>query len=272
MSHAHAPYPAHTPALTPNEGEAALTQIGEELAALRADELLPIRVDVVRAATIVLGTWPTLATLRPRIVDELPCFSIERFDRLPAYALATWYAHLLSLPPDSPENPVKPLLDEAHTLRESLLVGAEGLAHFGLLDAKRVAAIRSGLGNIDVANDLGALSALYREAGPAIAGKTPVTAAQVDRAAALGPALLIALGVRDHDAKLPAAPGALADQRNRAFTLFARAYDQCRRAVTYLRWDEGDADTYAPSIYGYRRPQAAPAPTADAPATPPADA
>ena len=33
------------------------------------------------------------------------------------------------------------------------------------------------------------------------------------------------------------------------FTLFARRYDQLRRAATYLRWEEGDADSVVPSIF-----------------------
>ena len=39
----------------------------------------------------------------------------------------------------------------------------------------------------------------------------------------------------------------------KAFTLFARAYDQCRRLVSYLRWDTGDAESIAPSIYVRKR-------------------
>ena len=38
------------------------------------------------------------------------------------------------------------------------------------------------------------------------------------------------------------------DQRARAFSLLAAAYDGARRALTYLRWKVGDADTIAPSL------------------------
>lgn len=43
-----------------------------------------------------------------------------------------------------------------------------------------------------------------------------------------------------------------AERRQRAFTLFANAYDQCRRAATYLRWNEGDADELVASLHGGR--------------------
>ena len=42
------------------------------------------------------------------------------------------------------------------------------------------------------------------------------------------------------------------ERRVRAYTLFVRAYDQCRRAATYLRWGEEDADEIAPSLFANR--------------------
>lgn len=39
----------------------------------------------------------------------------------------------------------------------------------------------------------------------------------------------------------------------RVFTLFFRTYDEVRRAVCYLRWNEGDANRIAPSLYVRRR-------------------
>jgi len=77
--------------------------------------------------------------------------------------------------------------------------------------------------------------------------------------------LLAALGVREHGASPPAFDAA--ERRACAFTLFMRAYDQARRAVIFLRWDEGDADEIAPSLYKGRggRGQRAEAP-AEAPA------
>src|SRR5512132_3793744 len=44
-------------------------------------------------------------------------------------------------------------------------------------------------------------------------------------------------------------PAEAAFRKARAFTLFVTADDQGRRAVTYLRWNEGDADSLAPSLY-----------------------
>ena len=83
--------------------------------------------------------------------------------------------------------------------------------------------------------------------GAKIEHKTAATAEEVHRAGDLGPLLLAALGVREHGTT--ATPAEAADRKVRAFTLFTTAYDQVRRAVTYLRWNEGDGDSLAPSLY-----------------------
>ena len=43
-----------------------------------------------------------------------------------------------------------------------------------------------------------------------------------------------------------------ADIRRRAFTLLLDTYNDARRAVAYLRYKEGDADSIAPSLYAGR--------------------
>jgi hypothetical protein len=46
----------------------------------------------------------------------------------------------------------------------------------------------------------------------------------------------------------PPARMAAAEVRTRAFTVLMNAYDETRRAVTYLRWHEGDADHMVPPV------------------------
>jgi hypothetical protein len=100
---------------------------------------------------------------------------------------------------------------------------------------------------MDTASDLVALSALFSGSWSEIAGKTAATEEEVRRAGELGPEILAALGVREHGAA--PGPSDAADKRARAFTLFVNAYDQNRRAVAYLRWNEGDVESIAPSLY-----------------------
>lgn len=74
-----------------------------------------------------------------------------------------------------------------------------------------------------------------------------------------------------------AAPALLTKQR--AFTLFVRAYDEARRGLTFLRWHEDDVDDILPTIYPKKKqhdaeaaPVASPAngaPANGGPAAPP---
>ncbi len=230
----------------PPRAAAAFAAIQPEMLKLLPEDLGRINIDISQAVSIALGVLPGLAFLRSRMA-ELPDFDISRFDNLETYALGAWYAHLLALPPASPSNPVQPLLEEATLLRALLLGDAEALAARGYLNVESVKAIRAGNGNMDTANDLVALSALMGSAWSKIETRTAATAEEVHRAGDLGPLLIAALGVREHGATVT--PAEAADRKVRAFTLFNKAYDQARRAVIYLRWNEGDADTLAPSLY-----------------------
>lgn len=234
----------------PSEAAKAFALIEPELD--RVEKVVPINVDIPRAVSVAVGAVPHLKALRARFVDELPRFPIEALDKLMSYALGAWYAHLLALPAGPGQDGLKPLLDEASALRADLLVAAEALAHKGFVDASRVAEIRSGKGHLDTANDLVALAALFGESWNAVKHKTTVEWSDVERASKLGPELLVALGARNQPG-LPAPRAAdPTDRRARAFTLLVRAYDQCRRGVTYLRWGEGDYDAIAPSLFAGR--------------------
>ncbi|MGK3986025.1 hypothetical protein WME99_23465 [Sorangium sp. So ce136] len=247
--------PAPGKPAAPPQAAAAFDRILPEIEALSPDRLIAIKVDIPRAVSQVLGVLPGLLALRPAIAEHLQTHDVALLDRLETYALAAWYAHLQWLSSGGAENALKPLLAEAIPLRENLLGDAEALARRGLLDAATVAEIRAGQGHIDMANDLVALSALFSASWSAITGKTAATEEEVKRAGEIGPQLLAALGVREHG-KGPG-PTEAADKRARAFALLVHAYDQTRRAVSYLRWNEGDAETIAPSLYKGRGGRAA---------------
>lgn len=234
----------------PAEAAKAYAAVEAEIATLSPDALLPINVDIPRAVAIAIGAVPHLAKLR-NAAAKLPNFDIAQIDRIGTYTLAAWHAHLLALP-DVTSSMLVALIEEAKPLRQHLLLAAELLAHAGYFDSNAVQAIRAGQGNLDTANDLVALAALFTAAWPEVEHRSTVRSDDVEHAALLGPRILVALSERDQ--KAVAEPGEMSasERRQRAFTLFANAYDQCRRAATYLRWNEGDADELVSSIYGGR--------------------
>lgn len=254
----------------PEEAAKAFAEAEPVLAALSPEDFAPINADIPRAVSIAVGAVPHIAKLRDGAA-KLPDFDVTNIDRLGTYALAAWYAHLLALP-EVQAGDLASLLEEARPLREDMLLSAELLAHKGFFDKDAVRGIRAGQGNLDTANDLVALAALFSADWSQVENKTPVEWSQVERAAQLGPRILVALGAREQPGAKVANPADPAERRVRAFTVFVRAYDQCRRAVTFLRWNDGDAGEIAPSLFANRGPRkAAPAaetgePAPDAPA------
>jgi hypothetical protein len=118
------------------------------------------------------------------------------------------------------------------------------------MDAQRIKDLKGPAGHKNQAFDVLTLVAMGREAWPQIQGKTAITSKDLDEAEMLADQLLTAVGEREQRAALSAAS---ADIRRAAFTLFMRAYDQIRRAAEYLRWDDGDAETYVPLLSGGRK-------------------
>jgi hypothetical protein len=264
------PMPSAAKPGVPKEAAEAFAKVEKEIEALEVDDLEPINVDIPRAVAVAVGAVPHVLALRGQVVEELPRFPIKKLEGLGNYALAAWYAHLLALP-ETLEKELGALLEEAAPLREDMLVAAEALAHKGYLDPTSVKSIREGQGNIDKANDLVALAALFSREWGKVKNKTTVEWREVEQAAALGPKILVALGARDQPGVKAPNAGDPAQRRARAFTLFVRAYDECRRAVHYLRWHEDDADEIVPSLFATRgrgkagRSEESAAPEEDAP-------
>jgi hypothetical protein len=251
--HLSEPLPtAEGPPISPSETAAAVVRVRPALDQLPEGPVPRVNVHIPTAVLIVLGVLPHLEPMRDDI-EALPAFDAEPVWQLRDLGLALLYLYARTLPSASNETRLQTLLAEATPLRERLLAGAEGLAYFGLVDAKRVAAIRAGKGHLDTANDLIALAQLFKARWAEVAGKTPITWAEIERAEALGPELVDALGKRR--AGTEDADGADRDAHDcaRLFGLFARTYDQARRAVSFLRWNEGDVDALLPSLYQGRR-------------------
>jgi hypothetical protein len=93
------------------------------------------------------------------------------------------------------------------------------------------------------------LASLLKDNWTLIEGKCAVQMGELEHALKLAARILRVVGLRE---QAPVVAAAAAEMRLRAFTLFSCAYDDARRAVIFLRWHEGDADTIAPSLYAGR--------------------
>lgn len=231
------------------EAKDAFARIEAQIRARLADKAPIPRFEPSRACSLALGTAQRILVYRDAVAAGCKLTDIAALDSLNDVALAAW--HTLLMYAEVPgQNSAQALAEEARPLREDLLKSAELLAHFRILDEARVASIRAGSGYDDLAADLVQLSALYDEHWPQADGKVPVTRAMVERASRLGTELKQAVARRPDERLVQIE---VIELRNAAFNLLLDQYNEVRRAISYLRWNQGDADTIAPSLYSGRR-------------------
>ena len=253
------------PVTTSSDADAAefvagFQRVEAEVRAVTENELLPINIEVPGAVTTVLGTLPELRAFRGEL-SQLSGFDLKRFDRLRDYSLALGYAHAMFRAASGPADGVTELAEEVSKLRDRLQADAMALAHRDILDLGTVNKLRAGSVYKNIAFEVVGLAGLLRERLADIAGRSALTREELEHADRRAQELVTAVGLKE---QAPVAVGAASALRQRAFTLFANAYDDARRAILYLRWHHGDADTIAPSLYkgrgGRGEPDVPPAP------------
>lgn len=237
--------------------EAAYAATLPEITGLPDDRAVAVNIDIVSAVTSVLGMLPELQALRAQIHDELPKFDIERFDKLRQYALALSHANTVHRGTMTPKGSIADQGNELTTIRDRLYATAQALVSFGLMDAAQIKNCKKAVGYRPTAADVLMLVEAFKDKWPNIDGKVPLTLSALHDAGNRALSLLDAVGIKEQG---PVSSSEASMLRQKAFGLFLRAYEDARRAVTYIRHYAGDADDIIPSLYanrggGGRRPR-----------------
>lgn len=236
------------PSSDPSRLRRALKKVRPVLDAMPDSALLPLNVDPVAAVAKVRGALPAILVLRDKIASDINSFDLAQLDNLETYALALVEAEVVYRSITARSRLLSELSPEASLLRAKLIGDAKALVRSGLIPAGRLSKLKGRKGHRNVATDLLTLNEVLRDSWPTIANSTPISFAEIDRAEVLGDEMVLAVGLREK-VTLQAADAALL--RHRAYSLFVRTYEQVRRAVSYLRWNEGDAARIAPSIHDH---------------------
>lgn len=216
--------------------------------AISEEELLPINIDIPSAIATALGALPKIMAFRDEAA-KLHSFDVAHFDRLQLYTFAVGHAHAKFLAASAPPAAIATLNERGVKLRDTMYLDAVALAHRGLLNGDRIAEFKANVGYKNLAFDLLGLGTLLRENWDQIAARTAIQLSELDEAELLGQQLMDAVGAREQAAGTIAQVQA---QRQRNFTLFSRSYDQVRRAIGFLRWDQEDVDQICPSLFAGR--------------------
>ena len=216
--------------------------------ALAPDKVLKVSVDALSASTKVLGALPNLCVLRDQLAG-LPGFDVTLLDNLEDYALALRDAHLYHLIAAHAPQQIRELTEEGVEIRGILHTDAMALQERGRLDSSCFEEYTGRPGAKAIANDLGILVAVLTTNWSELQGNCAIEPGELKHAYQVASRLLRLIGERD--LAIPS-PTETADMRARAFTVCKNAYEQVRRAIASVRWNEGDVDKVAPSLHAGR--------------------
>lgn len=220
----------------------------DEMRALTPDQLLTVNLDVRAAVTTILGALPEILGMLDRI-KRLPELDQNAIASLGRYAQAAWHANSLAAGANAPVEEIGAVNDQATAQRDTFLSDARALVHRGLVPAHRIEPFKGLLGYKIVAYELSGLADVIIDSWKSVEGKTAITLDELKAAKTLAEHLVTLAGKRE---QAPSFTAEVALDRQRAYTLCVRAYDETRRAVSYLRWHEGDVDSITPSLWAGR--------------------
>ena len=159
------------------------------------------------------------------------------------YARALGHAHILHLVEPSPSDTVAELTRKLIVTRDGLIAEIEMLGRRQLMSSDFLCGIGPSQEPQKVVFAVSVLCFSLLQEWERIGGRTAVTLDDLAVAEQLSLQLSEQFVRMAHSIEPEASV-----MRRRAFTMFVRAYDQVRRAVGYLRWNDGDADEIAPPL------------------------
>lgn len=220
-----------------------------EMMALDKKSVQRVNLDVSAVVAKAFGVLPKIRSLRPEFERIYREFDWRLVDRLEEYARALLHAHTKFRTTCMPRNDPAGLVDEGKALRAVLLSCIEACAKRGFVHPSRFRRLKKTNGFLSLATDLGILVAVFSSETALMERQRLVEPADLVRAEELSRQLLEIAGRRRRRRQNVQKAS---DVRARAFTLLMRNYERVRLAVQYMRFDQGDADKIAPTLFGKR--------------------
>ena len=225
----------------------ALLQVAQALPTVTPMAGSGVDPDVIQ--TNVDAGLAAVAPYRERILRELPTTPLAEVERLGDVARALIFATTQVVPSKVTADDVQRVMRELLELREPALKQLEVFAApaVGAVPAAVVERIRAGSGPRNMAEDAVALAAAYRDPRWKLAGRHPLTDAQLARLDVLGNWVLT--HVKADGAPTPNArvPGDAQEVVDRFFTLLQRDHAALRRVGHWLFGEDG-VDAKVPKL------------------------
>lgn len=210
--------------------------------AIPADKLRPINVDVPAACSVMLGASDAIKAHLDEITAVIPGFDRAACEELSARAEFAHYAYSACLG-IADDKSAHEELSKGNALRKQMQDWAESCTKLGFATGLDLRAIeRIPYGYRDTPHALNALHAFFTEQRANIEPNVKLPWSEIDSARSIAARISTLAGTSNR-------PEATAnwDLAQRAFTLVADGYDECRAALAYVRRQHDDASTIAPS-------------------------
>jgi hypothetical protein len=235
---------------TPNAPvyQAALDQQRPSLWAMPKEQIeRKPALDPTAAAVIAEASANKLQAHRGEVVAQFGEAAGAKIDELTPVARATLQADI-EYAGTATTTDIVALSEPVRSDYQLLITDSDSLANRKLLDPKRLESARDIQGYSALIHSVLVLVFVLREQWPQIEDHTPLTAADLDRAATNAQHMQVALGNRDNNVnRAPAA-----ELRLRALSRLIHLYEEIRRMMSFLRWYEDDVDTIVPSLWAGR--------------------
>jgi hypothetical protein len=224
----------------------AFERTRHEIDAVPDARLVHINVDVMDLVGLVRVAAARALPFKARAAAVLLDFDVTYFDVLETRALALGHAHARYLAACEDKREIPQLSRRAREIRGTLRADIVRLIGHGLVPEGALGRLSRTRSHKAAGFDLLALVQIFRAHWHVVEGRTAVSADDLTDAERLGEQLIHKVATRK---EARAAIVAAAHTRLQAFALLVEAYGQVRRAIRYLRYDEGDADKITPSPY-----------------------
>lgn len=233
--------------------------------AIAAAEVMAVNADVTTVVTTVSGAATRSVELTDELV-KLPGYDAQSLSELQdcadglSFAEGEYRATLRTM------NELSDCAREVTQTRELFLVDLKSMASHAVIEEGYLKEYTGGPGFNNMIDDVRFMLRVYRNNWEAMSGRTCRTLEELDRAEVVVHRMEHLIGLKSLGT---AALTQTADLRNRAFTYLVKRYDELCRAVSFVRWSQGDADQFAPSLYANRGGRRKAQPEKEAPQPPP---
>jgi len=254
-----APTPADASALDRH----AFDRTTARRAAMKPEDAPTFGLDAFAAAGKAIAIGQRVAPYRAAMI-LLPGFEVAHLDCLEDYARALRFVHTEILRRVQRAKVLPVLEEEGKALRRLMLSYADGLSIKKLFSEELITRVREGTGYADLVEDLNILAQEFLALPAAwTAPGSLVTRPEIERASEIAHQINVATA---KTAEIDLSQTALLDERRKVAGLLLEAHSEILRAITYLRWKEGDADELVPTLYSGSKGRRAAKPAEGVPA------